>query len=260
MILSMSGRPTKKKIPLFDVKLASATRREVTDTLKSGWLTSGPKVKRFESKMTAQSSKIGQPEVLWSTYPPRKLIHQEQLEQTCAGVVQHVMVSGVGETYWRNSDRSIRDWWRANQSKVKSEHLLLLEWDALCTSLEFEFPILGMGVSATKDRDTDKDWYWWHEVDKLPPDLRAHAIGVAPLGAILFHRNALDWMAEPRFDEVYKSDVMCEVRTPTVIRSGGFVVEGIAELRNCIWGYPEVDLAVPGIWHRVVEATSTTNK
>jgi dTDP-4-amino-4,6-dideoxygalactose transaminase len=44
----------RKKIPLYDLTLSQDSIREVNDTLKSGWLASGPKVLRFE-KAIAES-------------------------------------------------------------------------------------------------------------------------------------------------------------------------------------------------------------
>jgi len=41
----------KKKIPLFDLKLTAHTKKEVNSVLSSGWLTSGPKVEKFEKEM-----------------------------------------------------------------------------------------------------------------------------------------------------------------------------------------------------------------
>jgi len=38
----------KQSIPLFDIALSSRAKREVTSTLASGWLTTGPKVAAFE--------------------------------------------------------------------------------------------------------------------------------------------------------------------------------------------------------------------
>ena len=38
----------KKTIPLFDLKLSREAIKQATQTLESGWLTSGPKVKQFE--------------------------------------------------------------------------------------------------------------------------------------------------------------------------------------------------------------------
>lgn len=41
------------RVPLFDLKISTAAKKEVSDTLKSGWLTTGPKVKRFEEAVSA---------------------------------------------------------------------------------------------------------------------------------------------------------------------------------------------------------------
>jgi len=38
-----------KRIPLFDLTVSQAARKEAADTLASGWLTSGPKVRAFEA-------------------------------------------------------------------------------------------------------------------------------------------------------------------------------------------------------------------
>ncbi len=41
----------QKKIPLFDLKLTTHTKREVNSVLSSGWLTAGPKVDKFEKEL-----------------------------------------------------------------------------------------------------------------------------------------------------------------------------------------------------------------
>ncbi|MCK4460803.1 MAG: DegT/DnrJ/EryC1/StrS family aminotransferase, partial [candidate division Zixibacteria bacterium] len=41
-----------KKIPLFDLKLSTAAKREVAGVMNSGWLSTGPRVAAFEKKMT----------------------------------------------------------------------------------------------------------------------------------------------------------------------------------------------------------------
>lgn len=47
----MNPKKTKKKISLFDLKVSAGAKKEVTDVLKSGWLSSGPKVAAFEKKL-----------------------------------------------------------------------------------------------------------------------------------------------------------------------------------------------------------------
>ena len=41
----------KKKISLFDLKLTTHTKKEVNSVINSGWLTSGPKVEKFEKEL-----------------------------------------------------------------------------------------------------------------------------------------------------------------------------------------------------------------
>lgn len=47
----MTPAKAKTKIPLFDLKLSSEAKKEVADVLKSGWLSSGPKVAAFEKRI-----------------------------------------------------------------------------------------------------------------------------------------------------------------------------------------------------------------
>ncbi len=44
----MPPAKTKTRIPLFDLKISSEAKAEVAEVLKSGWLSSGPKVAAFE--------------------------------------------------------------------------------------------------------------------------------------------------------------------------------------------------------------------
>ncbi len=53
----MSPVKAKIKIPLFDLKLSGASIKEVASVLKSGWLSSGPKVAAFE-KGIAKITKV----------------------------------------------------------------------------------------------------------------------------------------------------------------------------------------------------------
>lgn len=42
-----------KKIPLFDLKISAAAKKEVAAVMKSGWLSTGPKAAAFEKKITS---------------------------------------------------------------------------------------------------------------------------------------------------------------------------------------------------------------
>lgn len=44
----MAKRKTQRRIPLYDIKLSAAAVKSATETLKSGWLSPGPKVAAFE--------------------------------------------------------------------------------------------------------------------------------------------------------------------------------------------------------------------
>ena len=43
---------TRRKIPLFDLKLSGAAKRQVREVMTSGWLNSGPKVREFEQAIS----------------------------------------------------------------------------------------------------------------------------------------------------------------------------------------------------------------
>jgi dTDP-4-amino-4,6-dideoxygalactose transaminase len=47
----MTRKKTRIEIPLFDLKLSAAAKREAAGTLASGWLSSGPKVAAFEKEV-----------------------------------------------------------------------------------------------------------------------------------------------------------------------------------------------------------------
>lgn len=48
-------KKSKNKIPLYDLKLASTSRKLVNESLSSGWLTTGPKVTAFEQEIARYS-------------------------------------------------------------------------------------------------------------------------------------------------------------------------------------------------------------
>jgi len=49
----MSIKTNKKRIPLYNLKLSSRTRRLVTATIDSGWLSTGPNINKFEKEVAA---------------------------------------------------------------------------------------------------------------------------------------------------------------------------------------------------------------
>jgi perosamine synthetase len=49
----MKAKKADLKVPLYQLKLSASARKELTSTLSSGWLTTGPKVRQFEKAVTA---------------------------------------------------------------------------------------------------------------------------------------------------------------------------------------------------------------
>jgi dTDP-4-amino-4,6-dideoxygalactose transaminase len=52
-MITQVEEPLRRQVPFFRAQITEAEIEEVTDTLRSGWLTSGPKVNRFETGFAA---------------------------------------------------------------------------------------------------------------------------------------------------------------------------------------------------------------
>lgn len=159
--------------------------------------------------------------------------------------------TGPKELEWRNCDRALRNWWRGNRDTVITDRIAVLEHDVLVTCpLPDIYP---KGLSGETVKIQGSEWWWWPELDHLP-DLKAFAVGIAPLAVMFFSREALDALIAPEWDAIFEADVFCELRTPTVVAACGFPVE-----ETPLPFVSDLDVEPdrgPGIYHKIKERVS----
>ncbi len=155
---------------------------------------------------------------------------------------------------WRNCDRHIRNWWKANRHLVKSQHVVFLEWDVLCNvPLDGIFsPQEGLvGSRIKRQHNPEESWYWFREVPSLPDEMQASALGIVPLGVLQLARTALDALCEESHDGLYEADIMCELRTPTLLQQLGFPIHSAETLKHVSWEKQPYPWLRRGIFHPV---------
>ena len=187
------------------------------------------------------------------------LPHRREFTAANPQVIQHRCDSPDAEgeeriRIWKNCDRHIRRWWKENHQKVASRHVVFLEWDVVCNvPLDWIFPPQdGLVCSQIKTReDPHESWYWFQDLPNLPAAMQASAIGVVPLGVLQFSREALDALCDEAHDELFESEIYCELRTPTLLRHLGFPIETSAALRRVTWIKQPYPWLRRGIFHPV---------
>lgn len=119
------------------------------------------------------------------------------------------------EEAWRNCDRTLRNWWAANRWRVPGEKIAVLEWDALVTCT-LPRPEGDLVVKEIKTQASTPDWKWFEENGRMPHWIN-HRVGVVPFGVSFWSRRALNMLTRPEFNDLFASDVFCELRTGSII-------------------------------------------
>lgn len=187
------------------------------------------------------------------------LPHLREFTAANPQVIQHRCDSPDAEgderiRIWKNCDRHIRNWWKANQHLVKSQYVVFLEYDVICNvPLEGIFsPQEGLvGSQIKKPDDPEEVWYWFREVPSLPADMQASAIGIVPLAVLQLTRKALDALSEECHDGLYATDGFSELRTPTLLRHLGFPIQSAETLKHVTWEKQPYPWLRRGIFHPV---------
>lgn len=171
-------------------------------------------------------------DVVWMTSGERGTPHARVLQE--ANPKMHsaavCVAPETGEDGWRNCDRNIRAWWMNYGRTAISDWVLFLEWDVYCNvdlrevvripSRRCGLVCAGL-VTAVRHR---RMWPPFAEVPRLPVALQELAIGCVPSAVLLLSRAALDAVSKPDWDEVFRADILSELRLGTVIRACGFEV------------------------------------
>lgn len=154
---------------------------------------------------------------------------------------------------WGGADTVLYRWFL--HGGVRAERYVLLEWDTLATMPVREFYDEVWDADAAgavvKRIERDPDWFWFHQLGRLPEPLRPYAGGLLPLnGTLLSHRALAAVAAGP-----IPSDVFCELRLGTLLRSCGFPLTELPEPKRRMNSYDSrliaFDATLPGIYHPV---------
>lgn len=178
------------------------------------------------------------------------LPHLKALRKSNPGVPVHICCkinNGDRQDEWRNSDRRFRDWWRKFAGCVKSDRIVILEWDVLVTS-PIVLPDCAFAAKIVKTRESDPGWKWFEEAGALPEGMTP--VGVVPLAVTYWTRAALDHLADSKFDAIFAKDLFCELRTGSVMATWTTVSEVV--MPHVDWRSVAFD-GGEGIYHAVKE-------
>lgn len=185
----------------------------------------------------------------------RREIHAAALRRANPGVEIHVWEGpDTGVDAWRNCDRNIRQAWRELAGTIRTGHVLFLEWDVRCdVDLRTVFPDLpqGLMVAHLKSPVADRRaWLPFRELDRLPENIRHHAIGCVPSAVALMSRQCADMLASQALDYLFALDIISEIRMGSAVREAGFRVVSNPALR-LVGTTPMLPPAAPCICHPV---------
>ncbi len=188
--------------------------------------------------------------VIIKTYRPCGLPHIDSL--VASNPEARIFVASGPElkgapqkTAWRNADRDLRSFWRERRSSIPGERIAVLEHDVLVTT---RLPDIRPKGIAGKALQRNASWTWWEDTRKLG-SLLPHAVGITPLAVLFISREALDSLAEERWDAWFDQDIFCELRTPTLVAANGLPVE-TTPLPYVQWNQRPAGQA-PGIYHSI---------
>ena len=197
-------------------------------------------------------------ELVWLTFGDKGLPWREDFSASNSGMVQHVHTgSEVSEFAWRNCHLLVREWWAANRETVGTPWVVFLEYDVLVRAdlaAALGRPRPGVGVVGARVLQGVRDAHWigFRDVEKLPEELRAGAIGITPFAVFAASREALDELIHPEWDELFAEDFLSELLPTTILASMGFRVGQAVDLPNVTttrMAYPGDDAV--GIYHPV---------
>lgn len=161
----------------------------------------------------------------------------------------------ASEDKWGGIDTVLYRWFR--HGGLRAERYVFFEWDTLATMPVKEY------FGALWDEDAagastmlierDPDWWWFHQLDRLPPHVRDVAAGIVPLSGLLLSDRALAAVAS----SAIPADVYCELRLGTLLRAAGFTLsEYPPETQRMNQWHRDLivyDADKPGIYHPIKE-------
>ncbi len=112
----------------------------------------------------------------------------------------------------RAGDRFVRKALQQAFSSIQHENILVIAWDVLLTMALPDTHIKGVHAPNVPTVENAPTWMWWREVERLPPPLRRHKVGVVPFCVFAIDRASLWNILDPRFDELFERDIISELR------------------------------------------------
>lgn len=85
--------------------------------------------------------------------------------------------------------------------------------------------------------------------------MQGSTIGVVPLGVLQLSREALEALCEERHNELFASDIFCELRMPTLLQHLGFPIHSAEALKHVSWEKQPYPWLGRGIFHPVKKSS-----
>jgi hypothetical protein len=139
--------------------------------------------------------------------------------------------------WWRNCDLTLRNFWKENRGKIKGNKIAVIEYDVLVNKRLPDFEPDGVFFPEVICEKDDPTWHWWREKSRINPSYQTKQlkiIGCRPWAVGFWQREALDALADKRWDYLFNYDLFCELRSPTVVLNSGFSVSSFP-LTNVGW-------------------------
>ncbi len=162
---------------------------------------------------------------------------------------------GATGSTWFHVDTAIYRWFR--HGGIKAKRYVFLEYDAHASMSVREAYASVWDADAAASRlervEEGSDWCWFQAIPTIPPHLRTHAAGLAPMNGILLSHRALAMLAAIPPNRL--PDCHCELRIATLLRAGGFELTALpSPFRATNEWHPSLihfDPDRPGIYHPV---------
>lgn len=151
-------------------------------------------------------------------------------------------------------DVMLADWYR--RRKIHAKRWFLVEWDGWCGMPVNKF--LGevwdadVVVSSVRWPNREPEWYWFRQIQRLPPEYRAYLVGMVPTCFTMLSDRAFRAISDRLKGDVL-GHIIYEIRIPTLAHAAGFppVVNPRAGW-NVSWKeIPEGTQLSSNLWHPI---------
>lgn len=159
--------------------------------------------------------------------------------------------AGTDWMYRSGLDTLVVDWYRTCRN-VRAKRWFFAEWDGWCGMPLREY--LGevwdadISVSSIRWPGREPEWFWFRQIQRLPPEYRPYACGMVPTCFTCLSDRAMAALSE-RLTEELMGHIICEIRIPTLIHAAG-----MAPVVNPRAGWNSIASGTPltrNLWHAI---------